>query len=570
VLLVATIVYVVFVWRASAVIDGHRTFTLFDDAMISMRYGRNFVDGHGLVFNAGQHVEGYTNLLWTLLMAGLQTVVRPRIVAPGAVSLVGVAVLVANLLVIRAFARRLSRVSWVPTVAMASVAFSYCLTFWTLRGMEVGLLSLTLTAAAYLVFKADGRPTPRNAVAITTLLGVAIFTRDDATVVCIVILAFLIAGVGKTDRRAVAVSAVGGLVVVVCLRLAIRWAMYGELVPNTYVLKVEGIPRQLLLERGLLGLGYVLAFGFAIPVALALLAYRRTDTRMVRRGVLLLGTMVGAQVAYSVVVGGDAWEDLGFANRFLATVVGPLSILAALGVATLARERVTRRSLALMSVPLLGALVFLLVAPRFTRYFQLGDLSGSHQSARIELLLAIVVVVLVAATFAGRTRLIAVVGVTVLLVAGPNLLPFDSWFRSNQQTQTADVAWARYGVREKVATTPDATIAAASVGNVGYFSERRIVDLLGKTDPTIARRHARTDFWMLPGHLRWDYRHSIVALQPDVVAELFQPTHSDIAEVEAAGYLFVATSNGEAPSFVRADSRRVDRQLNKRAASAAP
>jgi arabinofuranosyltransferase len=35
-----------------------------DDAYISFRYAENWVDGLGLVFNPGQHVEGYTNFLW--------------------------------------------------------------------------------------------------------------------------------------------------------------------------------------------------------------------------------------------------------------------------------------------------------------------------------------------------------------------------------------------------------------------------------------------------------------------------------------------------------------------------
>jgi len=43
---------------------------LTDDAFISFRYARNLVDGLGLVFNAGEYVEGYTNLLWTLAIAG--------------------------------------------------------------------------------------------------------------------------------------------------------------------------------------------------------------------------------------------------------------------------------------------------------------------------------------------------------------------------------------------------------------------------------------------------------------------------------------------------------------------
>ena len=40
-----------------------------DDAFISYRYARNLVDGLGLVYNAGERVEGMTNLFWTLLVA---------------------------------------------------------------------------------------------------------------------------------------------------------------------------------------------------------------------------------------------------------------------------------------------------------------------------------------------------------------------------------------------------------------------------------------------------------------------------------------------------------------------
>src|SRR5262245_10478837 len=41
---------------------------LNDDAFISYRYAKNWVDGHGLVFNPGERVEGYTNFLWTVLI----------------------------------------------------------------------------------------------------------------------------------------------------------------------------------------------------------------------------------------------------------------------------------------------------------------------------------------------------------------------------------------------------------------------------------------------------------------------------------------------------------------------
>ena len=43
-----------------------------DDAYISFRYAKNFVDGNGLVFNLDPNeapVEGYTNFSWTMWLA---------------------------------------------------------------------------------------------------------------------------------------------------------------------------------------------------------------------------------------------------------------------------------------------------------------------------------------------------------------------------------------------------------------------------------------------------------------------------------------------------------------------
>jgi hypothetical protein len=40
-----------------------------DDAYISYRYARNLSRGLGLVFNPGEKVEGYSNLLYVLLVS---------------------------------------------------------------------------------------------------------------------------------------------------------------------------------------------------------------------------------------------------------------------------------------------------------------------------------------------------------------------------------------------------------------------------------------------------------------------------------------------------------------------
>ena len=44
---------------------------LTDDAFISFRYARNLLEGHGLVWNPGERVEGYSNFLWVLELAAI-------------------------------------------------------------------------------------------------------------------------------------------------------------------------------------------------------------------------------------------------------------------------------------------------------------------------------------------------------------------------------------------------------------------------------------------------------------------------------------------------------------------
>ena len=89
--------YGVFILRTSFVVLGERWFVLFEDAMISMRYAKNFASGAGLVWNAGEApVEGYTNFLWTLWMAAVHTLGIPESKVSLAIMLTGVAILIAQ------------------------------------------------------------------------------------------------------------------------------------------------------------------------------------------------------------------------------------------------------------------------------------------------------------------------------------------------------------------------------------------------------------------------------------------------------------------------------------------
>lgn len=75
--------------------------------MISMRYAWNLSHGLGLVWNSGEYVEGYTNLLMTLLMS-LPTLVFDKVDAVLAVQIFGIVLMLINAYLVMSIAEHLA------------------------------------------------------------------------------------------------------------------------------------------------------------------------------------------------------------------------------------------------------------------------------------------------------------------------------------------------------------------------------------------------------------------------------------------------------------------------------
>ena len=74
--LVQAILVVIYLWGVGFLWGVTRFSFLCDDAFISFRYARNLAGGYGLRFNLSESppVEGFSNLLWVLIMSGVETV----------------------------------------------------------------------------------------------------------------------------------------------------------------------------------------------------------------------------------------------------------------------------------------------------------------------------------------------------------------------------------------------------------------------------------------------------------------------------------------------------------------
>src|SRR3990172_7193366 len=164
-----------FIEQTSFDIGGQHYYALFDDAMISMQYARNLAEGHGLVWNAGgERVEGFSNPLWVFYMAFFHLFPIASSQISLALQISGAVFLFANLLVVWMVARQYLEGYLAPLLAVFLTAFYFHLNNWSLQGMEVGLLALLLSAAAWLAlrsWKAGAfSPWPYVLLAIGTLV----------------------------------------------------------------------------------------------------------------------------------------------------------------------------------------------------------------------------------------------------------------------------------------------------------------------------------------------------------------------------------------------------------------
>ncbi len=158
-----------YIWHTSFLIGEKRYFCLFDDGMISMRYAFNLAQGSGLVWNPGDNpVEGYTNPLWTMIMAGVHVVGIPPRLTSGAIQLLGLALLLANAVCVYRIVARLCPSSKACALAATFLtAFYLPINTWGLQGMEVSLLVFLVSLSILLLLRTppEGGGLPRTILA---------------------------------------------------------------------------------------------------------------------------------------------------------------------------------------------------------------------------------------------------------------------------------------------------------------------------------------------------------------------------------------------------------------------
>jgi hypothetical protein len=317
---------------AAVVLDlTHYGGQVIDDTFISFRYARNWIEGRGLVFNAGERVEGYTNFSFVAAAAAaLRLGIDPVIATKVLSVLSSLAALFA--------AARMQRFGPRPELAWRSAPVVLLLSleayvYWSVASFETmpftGLLAL-----AFWRMLAEHESGRGHASAILFAL-LALTRPEGAYLFALSTGASLLADLVARNRTGIRRHAVNGLVFAVVFGsyFAWRYTYYGRLLPNTFYAKVTGGWSQL--GNGMRYLGDLArafpAFALALALALPLLLVGRG--RAGNRAFAVMYLVTVGYIAYVVGVGGDFMPFF----RFFLPILPMCALLLAWSLAALDR-----------------------------------------------------------------------------------------------------------------------------------------------------------------------------------------------------------------------------------------
>lgn len=306
---------------------------VIDDTFISLRYARNWVEGHGLVFNPGERVEGYTNFLFVAAAAGfLRLGIDPVIGTKGVSILLSLATLAA-LARMERLGPRLERRA-LPASLLLLLAFEAFI-YWSAESFETMPFTGIFTVALYLLL-GEGQSGRGHASAL--LFGLLALTRPEGAYLFVLCTgaALAIETFVRPSTAHLRRHGMNALIFLACWGPYFLWrtSYYGRLLPNTFYAKVTGGWSQAFNGARYLG-EFALAFpaltlAFFLP-PLLLLGRRKVQDHVPFAVVYVV--MLG-YTAYVISVGGDFMPFF----RFFVPILPLCCVLLAWSFGALARR----------------------------------------------------------------------------------------------------------------------------------------------------------------------------------------------------------------------------------------
>ena len=314
--------------------------------MITMRYAENLALGHGLVWNLGEHIEGYTNFLWAIFLSipHLLNIDKNYTFAfalfTNAILFFISAILINNTIL------KTTKSKTITFLSVAIFAFSLPLAYWGSMGFETSLIVLCTSLAIYSLHNGIIDRKPIYFFVASISLGVGFLTRDSyAIIIFAIISSFLTLQIinNKFSLKELFLLALFPAIFKL-LHLIFRLSYYGEILPNTYYLKAGNWDKLDQISQGSL---YAIDFLFlSIGPIIALLSYAFINQKqyfidLLKKNFAFFVIFcvsifsIALQTFYVVWVGGDVFPN----NRFFVSIMPFVTILVAVSLHSLHVEQ---------------------------------------------------------------------------------------------------------------------------------------------------------------------------------------------------------------------------------------
>ena len=280
-----------------------------DDAFISFRYAKNFIEGHGLVYNIGERVEGYTNFLWTMLLSlfmrwGLNVVIVSQLLG-------GLFSIFTVLLLLRLNRKLYPQINLFNFLAPLFLVFCGAYAAWSTGGLETSFYTFLVFTGSFLFI--TGMEKPLYSALSGMVFALACLTRLDGLIFVGVTFVFYV--IHLIRRRQIVWKCLYFWVLSFLIPFLVyfiwRWSYYGKFLPNTFYVKAGS---EILYHQGLTYLFDFIsrfwAWLYIIPLAFLYLAIKSNDK--LRFVVHYFSAMTLVFSLYVIYVGGDFMDMFRF------------------------------------------------------------------------------------------------------------------------------------------------------------------------------------------------------------------------------------------------------------------
>jgi hypothetical protein len=269
---------------------------LVDDAFISFRYAKNFVEGIGLTYNGGERVEGYTNFLWVIILSipylfQLQCEIAAKILG------IFFSMAIVMLMYMQTIRNAGEKNFWclMPVILLAANG-SFAL--WALGGLETHLFTFLILLGSSLYIQ-NHRDTS-SAKSYPFIFALSAMTRPEG----LFVFATTILHKMTFERKKITIKEAGKdifrFLIVFLPYFLWRFYYYGYPFPNSYYAKVANNWSQFLKGFEYVQIFYS-SFGsiiFLLPILFILEYYKKFWTSYYL-------CLVGVYITYICYVGGD-------------------------------------------------------------------------------------------------------------------------------------------------------------------------------------------------------------------------------------------------------------------------